>query len=107
VLGVEEVGELGVGVRMGAAHEAIADEADADWFFHEWEWDWGELCGVVTQRRGFDYLSFRQRARIEEDIIASAAWFLLPFKTPRSSILPFSSFSNLKFQVSAIGDRSI
>jgi hypothetical protein len=34
VFGVEEMGELGVGVRMGATHEAVADEADADWFFH-------------------------------------------------------------------------
>jgi hypothetical protein len=34
VFGVEEVGELGVGVRVGAAHEAVADESDADFFFH-------------------------------------------------------------------------
>ena len=32
-------------------------------FFMNGKWGWGELCGVVTQRRGFDYLSFRQRAR--------------------------------------------
>jgi hypothetical protein len=31
------VGKLGVGVRVGAAHEAVTDETDADWFFHEWE----------------------------------------------------------------------
>jgi hypothetical protein len=36
MFGVEEMGKLGVGVRMGSAHEAIADEADADWFFHKW-----------------------------------------------------------------------
>ncbi len=33
VFGVEKVFDLGVGVGVGAAHEAVADEADADWFF--------------------------------------------------------------------------
>ena len=36
VLGVEEVAELRVGVRVGAAHEAVTDESDADFFFHKW-----------------------------------------------------------------------
>ena len=34
VLRVEEVAELRVGVRVGAAHKAVADEADAYFFFH-------------------------------------------------------------------------
>jgi len=33
VLGVEEVVDLGVGVGVGAAHEAVAYDADANWFF--------------------------------------------------------------------------
>jgi len=47
VLGVEKVGHLRVGVRVGATHEAITDEADADFFFHDWNrlmlekyWEW-------------------------------------------------------------------
>jgi hypothetical protein len=34
VAGIEEMGDLGVGVRVGATHEAVADESDAEFFFH-------------------------------------------------------------------------
>ena len=47
MLGVEKVGELGVGVRVGAAHEAVADESDADWFFHDGERILVSLIGNV------------------------------------------------------------
>jgi hypothetical protein len=37
VLGIEEMAELRVGIRVGATHEAVTDESDADWFFHDGE----------------------------------------------------------------------